>query len=141
MPSSLKGKNRRTRNRKPIPIAQGLAGRLKAIAAGRDNSAPLLLMPDGESWNSNKHRSLFAEAAKKAGLPDGATIYCLRHTAITKALLAGVPIRLVASSLDTSISQIEKTYSKYIASHGDAEMRKALFDTDAPDSNVIALVR
>ena len=88
------------------------------------------------------HRRLFAEAAKAAGLPDGATIYCLRHTAITRALLAGVPVRLVASSFDTSVAMIERTYSKFIADHGDAQMRRALFDADAPaDGNVVALVR
>ena len=47
------------------------------------------------------HRRPFIEAAQAARLPDGATIYCLRHTAITRALLAGVPVRLVASSFDT----------------------------------------
>jgi integrase len=140
MPSSLKGKNRRTRNRKPIPITQGLAGRLKATTAGRDVAAPLLLMPDGRRWSASNHRRPFAEAAKAARLPGGTTAYALRHSAITRALLAGIPVRLVASSFDTSIAMIERTYSKFIADHGDAEMRRALFDTDAP-SNVVSLVR
>ena len=69
-------------------------------------------------------------------------MYCLRHTAITRALLVGVPVRLVASSFDTSVAMIEKTYSKFIADHGDAQMRRALFDVDAPaNGNVVALVR
>src|SRR4029077_11691468 len=78
MPSSLKGKNRTTRTRKPIPIAASLAKRLKQTAAGRDADEPLLLLnSDGERWSSAAHRLLFAEAAKAARLPDGATIYCL----------------------------------------------------------------
>ena len=143
MPSSLKGKNRRVRTRKPIPIAPSLAKRLKVVAAGRDADEPLLLLnSDGERWSSAAHRLPFAEAAKAARLPDGATIYCLRHTAITRALLAGVPVRLVASSFDTSVAMIEKTYSKYITDHGDAQMRRAVFDVDAPaDGNIVALVR
>ena len=53
-----------------------------------------------------------------------------------------MPVRLVASSFDTSVAMIEKTYSKYIADHGDEQMRRALFDVDAPaDGNVIPLVR
>jgi integrase len=141
MPSSLKGKNRKTRTRKPIPIAPSLAKRLNQIAAGRDADEPLLLLnSDGERWSSAAHRLPFAEAAKAARLPDGATIYCLRHTAITRALLAGVPVRLVASSFDTSVAMIEKTYSKFIAHHGDDQMRRALFDADAP-SKIVALVR
>ena len=35
---------------------------------------------------------------------------------------------------------IEKTYQKYITDHGDAQMRRALFDVDAPEGrNVIPL--
>ncbi|WP_029079317.1 tyrosine-type recombinase/integrase [Bradyrhizobium sp. th.b2] len=143
MPSSLKGKNRKTRTRKPVPIAPSLARKLKALAAGRDASEPLLLL-DGRRWkNSGEHRRPFAAAAKAANLPDGATIYCLRHTAITRALLAGIPVRLVASSFDTSVAMIEKTYSKFISDHGDDQMRKAVFDIEAPaaGSNVLPMVR
>jgi hypothetical protein len=142
VPSSLKGKNRRTRTRKPMPITTGLAQRLKQGAASRDASEPLLLNSDGERWLSRAHRRLFIEAAKAARLPDGASMYCLRHTAITRALLANVPVRLVASTFDTSIEMIEKTYSKFIADHGDAQMRRALFDVDAPAAgNVVPLMR
>ena len=140
MPSSLKGKNRRTRTRKPIPIAPSLAKRLKVAAAGRGPGEPLLVLK-GERWqNSSAHRRLFISAANSAGLPDGATIYALRHTAITRALLAGVPVRLVASSFDTSIAMLEKTYSKNIAHHGDDLMRRSLFDADAPAAgNVVSI--
>ena len=139
MPSSLKGKNRRVRTRKPLPIPASLAKRLKQAAAGRDASEPLLLK-DGGRWRSRLRYNLFIEAAQAANLPDGASIYCLRHSAITRALLAGVPVRLVASSFDTSIAMIEKSYSKFIASHGDDQMRKVAFDVDAPATgNVIPL--
>jgi len=37
---------------------------------------------------------------------------------------------------------IEKTYSKHIAHHGDEQMRRAVFDVDAPAvGNVVPLVR
>jgi integrase len=143
MPSSLKGRNRHTRSRKPIPISVSLAARLKAATAGRAADQPLLPMnSDGKRWNSEAHRWLFPEAARAALLPEGATIYCLRHTAITRALLASVPVRLVASSFDTSVQMVEKSYSKFIADHGDEQMRRALFDIDAPAAgNVVPLVR
>ena len=103
---------------------------------------PLLLHGTASAGARRRIACPFTEAAKAARLPDGATIYCLRHTAITRALLAGVPVRLVASSFDTSVAMIEKTYSKYIADHGDAQMRRAVFDVDAPaDGNVVTLVR
>jgi len=80
VPSSLKGKNRRTRTRKPMPITPGLAKRLKDAAAGRDAAEPLLLNPDGERWRARAHRRMFIEAAQAARLPDGATMYCLRES-------------------------------------------------------------
>ena len=64
----------------------------------------------------------------------------MRHTAVTRALLANVPVRLVAASFDTSVPMIEKTYSKFIADHGEAQMRRAVFDTTAaPEGNVVPL--
>jgi integrase len=142
VPTSLKGKNRRTRVRKPVPIAPSLAMRLKQVAAGRGASEPLLPMKNGKRWTCGRHRIPFHKAAEAADLPDGATMYCLRHTAITRALLAGVPVRLVAASADTSVAMIERTYSKFIADHGDAQMRRAVFDADAPEvGNVVSLVR
>jgi integrase len=140
MPSSLKGRGRTVRTRKPVPIPAGLAKRLKQAADGRASDAPLLLRPDGERWRDGEHFRPFARAAADAGLPAGTTIYGLRHTAITMALLSGAPIRLVASSFDTSTAMIEKTYSKFITDHGDAVMRRGLFDADAPGGdNVVPL--
>jgi integrase len=140
VPSSLKGRNCTARTSKPMPITPSLAKRLKQAAAGRSADQPLLLL-NGRRWkNASRHRQPFAEAAKAAGLPQGATMYCLRHTAVTRALLAGVPVRLVASSFDTSIVMLEKTYSKFISNHGDDQMRRAVFDVDAPaDCNVVHL--
>ena len=57
----------------------------------------MLPRPSGDRWFKGAHYTRFAEAAKAAKLPDGATIYALRHTAITRALLANAPVRLVAS--------------------------------------------
>ena len=102
VPSSLKGKNRKTRTRKPMPIArrsrdavEGARSRTRCLrAAAADECGRRALERGGASppvRGSRQGRSL----------PDGATIYCLRHTAITRALLAGVPVRLVASSFDT----------------------------------------
>jgi integrase len=130
MPSSLKGKNRTTRIRKPVPIGPSLARRLKAAAGKRGAGEPLLRQRSGLRWNARAHRRPFIKAVAVAGLPDGATIYALRHTAITKTLLAGVPVRLVASSFDTSVNMLERTYSKNISSHGDELMRRVVFDTD-----------
>ena len=51
-------------------------------------------------------------------------------------------MRLVASSFDTSVAMIEKTYSKFIANHGDEQMRRVALDIDVvADGNVVPLAR
>jgi hypothetical protein len=60
------------------------------------------------------------------------TFYALRHSSIVRALLAGVPVRLVAVAHDTSIPMIEASYSRYIGDHADSLLRRALLDTAQP---------
>jgi hypothetical protein len=63
-----------------------------------------------------------------------------------RSLLLGTPTRLVAASHDTSVSQIEAHYSKYITTPGAALMRRAaealnLDIRPPPDSNVVPIAR
>ena len=99
-------------------------------------------MSDGKRWNAQRaspavHRG--RAGCRPAGWRDDLLLAAYRDHAGTAGWRAG---RLVASSFDTSVAMIEKTYSKFIADHGDAQMRRALFDVDAPaDGNVVPLVR
>ena len=55
-----------------------------------------------------------------------------------RALLAGVPARIVAASHDTSISQLERTYSSSISDYADAVARRGLLAPAAnADPNVV----
>ena len=83
----------------------------------------------------------FAQAARAAGLdPAEVTIYALRHSNIVRQLLAGVPLRVVAVNHDTSVSMIERNYSRYIGDHADALARVALLDiTDGSDGNIVPI--
>jgi site-specific recombinase XerD len=142
MPSSKKGRGKKRVERVPLPIPAGLAKRLKALAVGRADHEPLLIDDNGAAWTENGHQRPFVVAAAAAGLPKAATAYSLRHTFITNCLLKGIPVRLVAASVDSSVTQIEATYSKYITHPGADLMRGALIDFDplAPqDANVVPL--
>jgi integrase len=132
MPSSRKGKGKRI-ERKPVPIPASLAAKLRQAAGKRLATEALLLKADGAPWHSepDDHLEPFAEVAAKAGLP-GVTSYALRHSSIVRALLANVPIRIVADIHDTSVTEIERTYSKYIGDHADAVARAALLDPTQP---------
>jgi integrase len=141
MPSSHKGHGTKLEQR-PVPITLSLAAKLKAHTQGRAADAPLLLKPNGDGWRKSNHGRAFAEAAQAAGLDPSVTIYALRHSSITRQLLAGTPIRLVSVLHDTSVKMIEKTYSRHIADHSDTIARRALLDLSEPaDANVVTLVR
>jgi integrase len=138
MPSAKKGKGRKRIDRRPVPIPSGLAVLLKQAAAGRPADAHLLRKPDGGSWKRGDHHRRFERAVKRAGLD--ATMYALRHSAIVRQLLAGAPIRIVATAHDTSVVQIERTYSRYISDHSDTLLRRGLLDLAAPaGGNIVPL--
>jgi integrase len=141
MPSSRKGRGKKTITRRPVPITQGLAEKLRVAASGRPSTAPLLIRKNSSPWKKSDHSRPFARAVKAAGLnADAITIYALRHTNIVRQLLANVPVRVVAANHDTSVTMIEKTYSRYISDHSDTLIRRTLLDRAAPtDPNVIPL--
>lgn len=140
MPSSAKGKGEKRIDRAPVPIPASLAAKLQPAAVGRAPADPLLVKPDGKVWGVNDLRRPFRAIVVEAGLdPDEVTSYSLRHTAITRMLLANVPIRLVARLHDTSVPMIEATYSASISSHGD--IRHKLLDLGAPTDKVVPIGR
>ena len=145
MPSSRKGWTQKKISHRRVPIALALAKRLRqaAAAVGKGDDAFLFTRPDGVAWKRTDHSRPFALTVARAGLdPAIVTIYALRHSSITRQLVAGVPIRVVAALHDTSVLMIEKTYSIEIDKHVDAIVRPALLNTEAPlPSNVAPIFR
>jgi integrase len=141
MPSSRKGRGKKKLTRRPVPIPVSLAAKLRSAADGRRPTAPLLTKPGGDRWRKSDHSRPFARAVKAAGLDPGeVTLYALRHSNIVRALLAGVPVRVVAVNHDTSVAMIEKTYSRHIGDHADALARQGLLDFgSARGGNVIPI--
>jgi integrase len=138
VPSSRKGKHRKV-TRKPLPIPPRLARALRVAVRGCPDDAPLLMRDDGTPWPRQIDK-LFRNVTAKAGLKRSVTPYALRHSSITRALLAGVPVELVASSHDTSAAIISKHYARYITHNSDTLLRNVMLDTGAPaPSNVVTL--
>jgi integrase len=127
MPVSRKGKGEKAIARRPVPISEALAERLK----GRTGT--LLKRPDGGSWETTNISHYFDNVIQGINfrIKSKVTMYALRHTSIVRQLLAGVPIRVVAALHDTSVAMIEKNYSEYIADHADELARPTLLETMA----------
>src|SRR6516162_5018636 len=142
MPTSRKGRGHKRISRAPVAITPTLAAKLRQAAGDRALSAPLLLKSDGAPWRPDSHGQPFAEAVARAGLDPAVTLYALRHSSIVRQLLGNVPVRVVASTHDTSIPMIEKSYSAFINDHSDALTRRVLLDTARPaGANVVSLPR
>ena len=134
MPTSRKGRGRKPAKR-PTPISVELATRLNS---NRPADEPLLLRADGTAWQAtyhNDHAHLYQAAAERAGI-SGTTITALRHSAIVRALLNGVPARVVAAGADTSIAMLERTYAAFIADHADEVARRGLLPPRAPNPDL-----
>jgi integrase len=151
VPRSAKGgptaRVRKARERVAVPITQPLAVKLRAQAQGGAPDAPLLTQASGEPWGfrrSDQYRDAMREVMAVVGLdPDEATPYCLRHSAITRSLLAGVPLSVVAAGADTSEREIRRHYRRFISAHADEIARRGLLQVEAPPTaaNVIALAK
>ena len=143
MPSSRKGRARKSMVARPVPITASFAARLRRAAGDRPVDAALLVKPDGKPWLRLDHSDPFRATVLAAGLDKAITSYSLRHSSIVHQLLAGCPIRVVATLHDTSVAMIEENYSRYIADHSDAVSRRGLLDLDpaTPVDNVVPLPR
>jgi integrase len=140
MPQSRKGRGRKP-GKIAVPITDVLAAKLKS---NRPKGASLLLRTDGRPWQSDKrkddHAQLWKRAADAAGLPAGTVMYSLRHSAIIRGLLAGIPTRLVAALADTSVGVLERTYSHFITDYaGDIARRGLLTSAAKPVTQAVAL--
>ena len=143
MPSSRKGRGVKRIDRRPVPISASLADKLRQAAGNRAPTEPLLLRSDDKPWQPaiQDYRQPFINAVARVGLdPKVVTLYALRHSSIARAILAGIPPRLIAVTHDTSTAMIERSYSALIHEHGDGIVRKALLDpTQLVADNVVAL--
>lgn len=120
VPTSKKGKNRKIEHR-PLSISLRLAKALRQQAKGRAEHAPLF----DKTWNL---AATFRPVVERLELGPEVTPYALRHSSIVRQLLMGVPIRVVAAHHDTSVTMIEKNYSRYIGDLSDALTRKTLLN-------------
>jgi integrase len=145
MPTSYKGRGQKEKQHVPVPITASLAALLAQLRSGRPDDAPLLLKSDGTRWletNKSEHWGLFRAVATRAGFnPDTITTYALRHSAICRGLLQGVPVSVVARQHDTSSREIEAHYAAHILDvAGDVLSRKGLLQPEAPTAdNVVTL--
>ena len=97
------------------------------IAASRAPDAQLLPKDDGAAWGKNHHIRPMRDAVEKVKLPEDCTIYALRHTHASLAILNGANLKLLAENLGTSITMLEKHYGNFLAAS-----RRKLIEATGP---------
>ncbi|MHC2661681.1 tyrosine-type recombinase/integrase [Bradyrhizobium diazoefficiens] len=134
MPCSNKGKGREPEQR-ALAITPRLATVLRARAMARGANRPLF----DKAWTTSAQ---FRVVLKRLGLDSALTPYVLRHSSVIRQIRAGTPLRLIAFSHDTSVGELERTYSRYLNSASDDLTRLGLLaDAHLPADNVVALAR
>ncbi|WP_070152066.1 tyrosine-type recombinase/integrase [Sphingobium phenoxybenzoativorans] len=67
-----------------------------------------------QPWKTpSEMRRLWKKLVDELKIPD-VVPYALRHSSIVRAIKAGLPIRLVAATHDTSVAMIERHYARWI---------------------------
>ena len=77
----------------------------------------IFLRSDGSIWNKDSWKYPFKKAAFEAELPEGTTLYTIRHSLITDLIHGGLDILTVAQISGTSVRMIEKHYGHLTLSH------------------------
>jgi integrase len=86
----------------------------KAQTKSKTPNALLLPMDNSEPWGRDSQTRPIKALVQAAKLPRETVFYSLRPYHISKALLAGVQIQVVAENCGTSVRMIEKNYGKFM---------------------------
>ncbi|OGA59955.1 MAG: hypothetical protein A3G81_25960 [Betaproteobacteria bacterium RIFCSPLOWO2_12_FULL_65_14] len=105
----------------------------RRLTKDRPANAVLLQRKDGDRWGKSEQHRPFKRAAAAAELPATASYYSLRHSYISRAIEAGMPLNLLAENCGTSLSMIQRNYAKVLAA-----TRLSLVQKTAPRLRVVA---
>ncbi|WP_409191046.1 hypothetical protein [Bradyrhizobium sp. RDM4] len=131
---SNKGASDRDPEQRALSITPKLAQMLRARAMARGSRRPLF----DRIWNVSAR---FRVVLQRLGLDVTLTPYVLRHSSIIRQIRKGTALRLISFAHDTSTSEIERTYGRYLNVAAD-DTRSGLLDDAAPAvDNVIRMAR
>jgi integrase len=102
--------------RRVVHLAPQASQLLRQLASGKRPQDHLLTTAAGGRWTESLHTRPFIAAVAQAGLDPQTTFYSLRHSYISRALVAGVPTKAVADHCGTSITMLERFYAKFVQS-------------------------
>lgn len=97
-----------------IPLSPAAGAMFERLAKGKLPKAHLFTQDGGKAWTADAWSDPVREAAARAALPAGVTLYTLRHCWITDAIVGGMDLLTVAKLAGTSLAMIEKHYGHLV---------------------------
>lgn len=126
---------------KPHPVYLSASGVkfFERITQGQPRRSPIFPHPDGGRWGKSKQTRPMNAALKGARIDTPISFHGLRHTYASQAVMAGVPLVVVAQNLGhTDTRMVEKHYGHLATSwvRDQVQAMPALVDPGATDGVV-----
>ena len=144
VPNSGKGRNK-SKDTSGVTwraLTPQFAKRLADAAGSRPRSAALFVDEASATWSNDRARRLFARAVIKSHVQpvddDAVTFLAFRHSSIAARILAGVPLKVVATMHNTSTAKIESNYAAFLPT--DDFDRRTLVDTSPADADPAVVI-
>jgi integrase len=104
--------SRTQRQPKPrvIPLTQEVVDLLTAVKRRNEPGARVFRTQRGTAWNRSNLSLRVKRARERAGIPDDAKLYGLRHAFGTRAILNGVDIKTLAELLGHTSTRMSEHY-------------------------------
>jgi integrase len=96
----------------------------KSVCAGRTGTGIMFKRADGNPWGRSHQARLIANASKRAKIDPPVNFHVLRHTWASLAVMAGVPLLVVAQNLGhTDTRMVELHYGHLAPSYRQEQIR------------------
>jgi integrase len=117
------------------------AALFKSLAAGKSRDTVLLIKANGSPWKSAHQARPMREACKRAKIVPSVSFHVLRHTWASLAIMAGVPLMVVARNLGHADTRmVERHYGHLAPSYiADAIRAAAPKFGIKPERNVVSI--
>ena len=101
----------------------------KRLTNGRSSKELMFLRENGRAWSYYHFRVQLTKASEKANIKPEVTPHKLRHTFASKAAMAGIPLKVIASQLGhKTTAMVDRYYAHLSPDYVDKEIEEKMPD-------------
>jgi integrase len=98
-----------------VVLTEEGAAFFRQLSAGRSGSGLMLLKANGGAWLKSHQKRPMIEACKRANIKPAVSFHALRHTWASLAVMAGVPLLVVARNLGHADTRMVERHYGHLA--------------------------